>query len=69
MVTVDVDPWVTGRAARVLAETGHANVRVVLGDAEHAADAYGPYVAIPVTVGAWDCRGDGCSPRAAGRSP
>jgi protein-L-isoaspartate(D-aspartate) O-methyltransferase len=55
VVSVDIDPWVTERAARFLAETGYSNVKVVLGDAEYAADEYGPYDAILVTVGAWDC--------------
>jgi protein-L-isoaspartate(D-aspartate) O-methyltransferase len=55
VVTVDIDPWVTERATRFLAETGYSNVKVVLGDAEDAADEYGPYDAILITVGAWDC--------------
>ncbi|MFB9833621.1 methyltransferase, FxLD system [Actinoallomurus acaciae] len=55
VVTVDIDPWVTERASRFLAETGYSNVKVVLGDAEDAADEYGPYDAILITVGAWDC--------------
>ncbi len=55
VVTVDIDPWVTERAARFLAETGYANVEVLLGDAEHAADGYGPFDAIVVTAEAWDC--------------
>lgn len=55
VVTVDIDPWVAERAGRFLAETGYSNVKVVLGDAEDAADEYGPYDAILITVGAWDC--------------
>ncbi|MEO3788009.1 methyltransferase, FxLD system [Actinocorallia sp. B10E7] len=55
VVTVDIDPWVTERAGRFLAQSGHAGVTVVTGDAEHAADPYGPFDAILVTVGAWDC--------------
>ncbi|WP_405085668.1 methyltransferase, FxLD system [Microbispora sp. NBC_01389] len=55
VLTVDIDPWVTERAARFLADTGYSQVKVVLGDAEHAADEYGPFDAILVTVGAWDC--------------
>ncbi|MEV5704782.1 methyltransferase, FxLD system [Actinoallomurus sp. NPDC052274] len=55
VVTVDIDPYVTERAARFLAETGYPHVKVVLGDAEHAAEPYGPYDAILVTAGAWDC--------------
>ncbi|MEU6429712.1 methyltransferase, FxLD system [Microbispora sp. NPDC046973] len=55
VVTVDIDPWVTERAARFLADTGYPQVKVVLGDAEHAANEYGPFDAILVTAGAWDC--------------
>lgn len=55
VVTVDIDPWVTERAGRFLAETGYSQVKVVFGDAEDAADEYGPYDAILITVGAWDC--------------
>jgi protein-L-isoaspartate(D-aspartate) O-methyltransferase len=55
VVTVDIDPWVTGRASRLLAETGYGNVRVVTGDGEHAASPYAPFDVIIVTVGAWDC--------------
>ncbi|MEV0827983.1 methyltransferase, FxLD system [Nonomuraea rubra] len=55
VVTVDIDPFVTDRATRFLAETGYPQVKVVLGDAEHAADELGPFDAILVTVGAWDC--------------
>ncbi|GAB2857601.1 hypothetical protein GCM10022221_66490 [Actinocorallia aurea] len=54
VVTVDIDPWVTERASRFLAETGYFDVRVLLGDAEHAADGLGPFDAVLVTVGAWD---------------
>jgi protein-L-isoaspartate(D-aspartate) O-methyltransferase len=55
VVTVDIDRFVTERAARFLAETGYRQVRVVLGDGEYAAEPYGPYDAIIVTAGAWDC--------------
>jgi protein-L-isoaspartate(D-aspartate) O-methyltransferase len=55
VVTVDIDPFVTDRAARFLAQTGYPHVKVILGDAEHAAEPYGPYDAILVTAGAWDC--------------
>ncbi|WP_084259686.1 methyltransferase, FxLD system [Microtetraspora malaysiensis] len=58
VVTVDIDPYVTERAERFLAETGYPQVKVVLGDAEHAAEEHAPeggYDAIIVTVGAWDC--------------
>lgn len=55
VVTVDIDPFVTERAARFLTETGYSHVKVILGDAEHVAAEFGPYDAILVTVGAWDC--------------
>ncbi|MEV4378501.1 methyltransferase, FxLD system [Streptosporangium sp. NPDC049644] len=57
VVTVDIDPFVTGRAARFLAETGYPHVQVVLGDAEHAAAEHAPeggFDVIIVTVGVWD---------------
>ncbi|MEU4233277.1 methyltransferase, FxLD system [Nonomuraea sp. NPDC026600] len=57
VVTVDIDSFVTERAARFLAETGYAHVKVVLGDAEHAADEHTPqggFDAIIVTVGVYD---------------
>ncbi|MEV4581493.1 methyltransferase, FxLD system [Nonomuraea jabiensis] len=53
VISVDIDPFVTGRA--ILAETGYPQVKVVLGDAEHAADELGPFDVILVTIGAWDC--------------
>lgn len=55
VVTVDIDPWVTERAARFLAEAGYGNVQVITGDGEDAADTYGPFDVIVVTVGSWDC--------------
>ncbi|MEV0150016.1 MULTISPECIES: methyltransferase, FxLD system [unclassified Nonomuraea] len=58
VVSVDIDPFVTERATRFLAETGYSQVKVVLGDAEDAAEKHAPeggYDAILVTVGAWDC--------------
>ncbi|MFB4262552.1 methyltransferase, FxLD system [Nonomuraea sp. GTA35] len=57
VVSVDIDPFVTERAARFLAETGYGHVQVVLGDAEHVAHAHAPeggFDAIMVTVGVWD---------------
>ncbi|MFI6177962.1 methyltransferase, FxLD system [Nonomuraea sp. NPDC051191] len=57
VVTVDIDPFVTGRAGRFLAETGYGQVKVVLGDAEHAAEQHAPsggFDAVIVTVGVWD---------------
>jgi protein-L-isoaspartate(D-aspartate) O-methyltransferase len=55
VVTVDIDPFVTHRAQRFLAQAGYPQVKVVLGDAEQAAAEFGPYDAIIVTVGVWDC--------------
>ncbi|MFC5828080.1 methyltransferase, FxLD system [Nonomuraea insulae] len=55
VVTVDIDPWVCERATRFLAGTGYTQVQVVLGDAEHAVNDLGPFDAILVTVGVWDC--------------
>ncbi|WP_327093022.1 methyltransferase, FxLD system [Nonomuraea sp. NBC_01738] len=58
VVTVDIDPFVVERAGRFLAETGYPQVKVVLGDAEEAADEHMPeggFDAIIVTVGVWDC--------------
>uniref|UniRef100_UPI003F491497 methyltransferase, FxLD system n=1 Tax=Nonomuraea sp. CA-252377 TaxID=3240003 RepID=UPI003F491497 len=57
VVSVDIDPFVTERAARFLAETGYGHVRVVLGDAEHVAHDHAPeggFDAIVVTAGVWD---------------
>ncbi|SEG63693.1 protein-L-isoaspartate(D-aspartate) O-methyltransferase [Nonomuraea solani] len=55
VISMDIDPFVTERAARFLAETGYPHVKVVLGDAEHAAEEFAPFDAILVTVGVWDC--------------
>lgn len=56
VTTIDIDPEVVDRAGRFLAETGRGErVRLVCGDAEHAAAVYAPYDAIIVTVGVWDC--------------
>jgi len=54
VVTVDIDPWVTARASQFLAEAGYRNVQVVTGDGDHAADVYGPFDRVIVTVGVWD---------------
>ncbi|RSN11604.1 methyltransferase, FxLD system [Nonomuraea sp. WAC 01424] len=57
VVTIDIDPFVTERASRFLAQTGYGRVKVVLGDAEHAADQHAPdggFDAVIVTVGVWD---------------
>ncbi|RKT52033.1 methyltransferase, FxLD system [Saccharothrix australiensis] len=54
VTSVDIDPDVTGRARRLLADTGYSRVRVVLADAEHGVPEHAPYDRIIVTVGAWD---------------
>ncbi|TMR23427.1 methyltransferase domain-containing protein [Nonomuraea turkmeniaca] len=66
VISVDIDPFVTERANRFLAETGYPHVKVVLGDAEHAADELGPFDVILVTIGAWDCPWAACWRPAAG---
>lgn len=54
VTTVDIDPEVTSRASRCLAEAGYARVNVVLGDAEDGVKDHAPYDRIIVTAGAWD---------------
>ncbi|MEV4502589.1 methyltransferase, FxLD system [Streptomyces klenkii] len=54
VTTVDIDPEVTERAARLLAEASYPDVRVVLADATEGVAAHAPYDVIMVTVGAWD---------------
>jgi len=55
VVSIDIDPEVTDRAATLLDETGYGGrVRVLLADAEHGVPGEGPFDAIIVTVGAWD---------------
>jgi protein-L-isoaspartate(D-aspartate) O-methyltransferase len=55
VTTVDIDPWVTERAERLLAENGYVSrVRVVLADAEAGVPDGAPYDRILVTVGSWD---------------
>jgi protein-L-isoaspartate(D-aspartate) O-methyltransferase len=54
VTTVDIDPEVTGRAARCLADAGYARVNVVLADAEDGVKEHAPYDRIIVTAGAWD---------------
>lgn len=54
VTTVDIDPYVTGRASRFLAEAGYGRVKVVLGDAEDGVSGHAPYDRIIVTAGAWD---------------
>jgi len=55
VVSVEIDPDVTDRAAALLDETGYASrVRVLVADAEHGVPGEEPFDAIIVTVGAWD---------------
>jgi protein-L-isoaspartate(D-aspartate) O-methyltransferase len=54
VVTLDIDPWVTERAARFLGEAGYHNVEVVTGDADHAANNLGQFDVVLVTVGVYD---------------
>ncbi|MFE2426934.1 methyltransferase, FxLD system [Streptomyces sp. NPDC059373] len=57
VTTLDIDPFVTERASRFLADTGYDHVNVVLGDGEHGAPGHAPeqgFDAIIVTVQAWD---------------
>ncbi|MFD8478801.1 methyltransferase, FxLD system [Kitasatospora sp. NPDC059673] len=53
VVTVDIDPFVTDRAEKFLAEAGCERVKVVLADGSEPV-AGGPFDRIIVTVGAWD---------------
>ncbi|MET8198071.1 methyltransferase domain-containing protein [Micromonospora taraxaci] len=55
VVSVDIDPEVTDRAATLLERNGYGSqVRVMVADAEHGVPGEGPFDAIIVTVGAWD---------------
>ncbi|MFE0788814.1 methyltransferase, FxLD system [Streptomyces mutabilis] len=57
VTTVDIDPAVTERATRFLAETGYDGVRVVTADAEHLPERLVPdggFDTIVVTVDTWD---------------
>jgi protein-L-isoaspartate(D-aspartate) O-methyltransferase len=55
VVSVDIDPEVTDRAARLLDDTGYGGrVTVTAVDAAHGVPDEGPFDAIIVTVGAWD---------------
>jgi protein-L-isoaspartate(D-aspartate) O-methyltransferase len=57
VTTLDIDPAVTERATRFLAETGYDGVRVVTADAEHLPARLVPdggFDAILVTVDTWD---------------
>lgn len=55
VVTIDIDPEITGRAEAALTATGYGDrVKVVTGDGELGFAAGAPYDAIIVTVGSWD---------------
>jgi protein-L-isoaspartate(D-aspartate) O-methyltransferase len=55
VVSVDIDPEVTDRAARLLDEAGYGGrVTVMAVDASHGVPDEGLFDAIIVTVGAWD---------------
>jgi protein-L-isoaspartate(D-aspartate) O-methyltransferase len=55
VVTVDIDPEVTGRATAGLGAAGYGHrVVVVTADAEHGVPEHADYDAVVVTVGAWD---------------
>lgn len=68
VVTVDIDPIVTGRARRLLDEHGYDQVRVVTADAAEPIPDLGAVDVVLVTVGAWDIPrpGSRSSSRAAG---
>nr|WP_272922520.1 methyltransferase, FxLD system [Streptomyces sp. SID5785] len=54
VVTVDISSEITETAARLLAENGYENVRVVTADAAEPIPGVGVADVILVTVGAWD---------------
>jgi protein-L-isoaspartate(D-aspartate) O-methyltransferase len=54
VTTVDIDPDVTDRAARLLATAGYGQVRVVTADGADGVAAHAPYDRIIVTVEAAD---------------
>ncbi|WP_406433076.1 methyltransferase, FxLD system [Streptomyces sp. NBC_01589] len=57
VTTLDIDPAVTDRATRFLAQTGYDRVHVVIADAEHLPAGIVPdggFDAILVTVNTWD---------------
>ena len=55
VVTVDIDPEVTGWASAALEATGYGErVTVVTGDGEYGGPSHGKFDAIIVTAGAWD---------------
>lgn len=55
VASMDIDPEITERAARVLKATGYGDrVTILTGDGEHAAPEHAPFDAIIMTAGAWD---------------
>lgn len=54
VTTVDIDPFVVGRARQYLAATGYEQVRVLHVDAEGGVPEHAPFDRIIVTAGAWD---------------
>ncbi|MGW5677384.1 methyltransferase, FxLD system [Streptomyces sp. NPDC003860] len=54
VTTADIDPDITERAERLLAQAGYERVNVVLADGEGGVPEHAPYDRIVVTVGAWD---------------
>ncbi|MER5482536.1 methyltransferase, FxLD system [Streptomyces sp. NPDC002812] len=54
VVTIDIDPDVTGRARTLLDAAGYDHVQVVLADAENGLTDAGTVDRTIVTVGAWD---------------
>lgn len=54
VTTVDIDPEVTTRATRCLAEAGYGDVEVICADAEFEVAPARTFDAIIVTAGSWD---------------
>lgn len=54
VTTIDIDPEVTDRAKRFLADAGYGNVEVLCADAEFEVETDRAFDAIIVTVGSWD---------------
>lgn len=54
VTTVDIDPEVTQRATRLLADNGYHQVRVITADAAEPIPGLGQVDVIMVTAGAWD---------------
>ncbi|MEU1533946.1 methyltransferase, FxLD system [Streptomyces fagopyri] len=54
VVTVDIDPVVTGRARRLLDEHGYGRVHVITADAAEPIPDLGEVDVVMVTAGAWD---------------